>query len=145
MNDTTLPADVGHDLADEDPKREIARKPTRHEVEEAVRTLIRWAGDRPEREGLLKTPSRVARAYEEFFCGYDMDPVAELRHTFEETDGYDEMVGVVRRWWNLKGCSISEAYQLDGRTYRCEKFWPEDPGTPLKILMRAAKVLKARE
>ncbi len=92
MNDTTLPVAGGHDLADEDPKVEMGRKPTRHEVEEAVRTLIRWAGDRPEREGLVKTPARVARAYEEFFSGYDMDPVEELRHTFEETDGYDEMV-----------------------------------------------------
>jgi len=77
-------------------KRETARvarkKPSRSEAEEAVRTLIRWAGDDPQREGLLGTPGRVARAYEEFFAGYDEDPMALLQRTFEETEGYDEMV-----------------------------------------------------
>jgi len=69
-----------------------AKRPTRAEAEAAVRTLIRWAGDDPDREGLLGTPSRVARAYEEFFAGYGEDPVTILQRTFEETDGYDEMV-----------------------------------------------------
>ncbi|HRK95236.1 MAG TPA: GTP cyclohydrolase I FolE [Rhodospirillales bacterium] len=68
------------------------RRPSRAEAEEAVRTLLRWAGDDPEREGLLGTPERVARAYEEFFAGYGVDPAAILRRTFAETDGYDEMV-----------------------------------------------------
>jgi GTP cyclohydrolase I len=67
-------------------------KPTRLEAEEAVRTLIRWAGDDPTREGLLGTPDRVVRSYEEFFAGYAEDPVELLKRTFEETDGYDEMV-----------------------------------------------------
>ncbi|MDG5496877.1 MULTISPECIES: GTP cyclohydrolase I FolE [Azospirillaceae] len=67
-------------------------KPTRAEAEEAVRTLIRWAGDDPEREGLLGTPDRVVRSYDEFFAGYQVDPVDLLARTFEETDGYDEMV-----------------------------------------------------
>jgi GTP cyclohydrolase IA len=67
-------------------------RPTREEAEEAIRTLLRWAGDDPEREGLLDTPGRVARAYEEFFEGYGIDPVALLERTFEETDGYDEIV-----------------------------------------------------
>jgi GTP cyclohydrolase I len=66
--------------------------PTRAQAEEAVRTLIRWAGDDPGREGLADTPSRVVRAYEEFFAGYHEDPEDILRRTFEETDGYDEMV-----------------------------------------------------
>ncbi|MFD2232647.1 GTP cyclohydrolase I FolE [Phaeospirillum tilakii] len=69
-----------------------ASRPSRAEAEAAVRTLIRWAGDDPEREGLIDTPARVARAYEEFFAGYDQDPVEVLTRTFEETDGYDEMV-----------------------------------------------------
>jgi GTP cyclohydrolase I len=69
-----------------------ADRPTREQAEEAVRTLLRWAGDDPGREGLLDTPSRVARAYEEFFEGYAVDPVALLERTFEETDGYDEIV-----------------------------------------------------
>lgn len=67
-------------------------KPTREEAEEAVRTLLRWAGDDPDREGLAGTPDRVVRAYEEFFSGYDQDPTEILHRTFEETDGYDEMV-----------------------------------------------------
>ncbi len=68
------------------------RRPTREEAEAAVRTLLRWAGDDPTREGLQDTPSRVARAYAEFFSGYHVDPVALLERTFEETDGYDEIV-----------------------------------------------------
>jgi GTP cyclohydrolase I len=67
-------------------------RPTRGDAEDAVRTLIRWAGDDPAREGLLGTPDRVARAYEEFFAGYESDPVDILRRTFEEIAGYDEMV-----------------------------------------------------
>ena len=67
-------------------------RPSRSEAEEAVRTLLRWAGDDPTREGLVDTPGRVARAYEEFFEGYEVDPVALLERTFEETDGYDEIV-----------------------------------------------------
>jgi GTP cyclohydrolase IA len=67
-------------------------RPDRAEVEEAIRTLIRWAGDDPEREGLLGTPDRVARAYEEHFAGYSDDPLAYLQRTFEEVEGYDEMV-----------------------------------------------------
>lgn len=67
-------------------------KPTREEAEQAVQTLIRWAGDDPSREGLLDTPSRVVRAYEEHFAGYNEDPVEYLQRTFEEVNGYDEMV-----------------------------------------------------
>src|SRR3954470_17794068 len=62
------------------------------DVASAIRTLIRWAGDDPTREGLLDTPARVARAYEEFFAGYAEDPVAILERTFAETEGYDEIV-----------------------------------------------------
>ncbi len=67
-------------------------KPSRVEAEDAVRTLLRWAGDDPSREGLLDTPARVVRSYEEFFSGYGVDPEELLKRTFEETDGYDEMV-----------------------------------------------------
>lgn len=71
---------------------EAPRRPSRAEAEEAVRTLLLWAGDDPDREGLQDTPARVARAYEEFFSGYKEDPVALLARSFEETEGYDEMV-----------------------------------------------------
>jgi GTP cyclohydrolase I len=67
-------------------------RPSRGEAEEAVRVLIRWAGDDPDREGLLATPGRVVRAYEEWFAGYREDPQELLHRTFEETDGYDEVV-----------------------------------------------------
>lgn len=67
-------------------------RPTLDQAEEAVRTLIRWAGDDPEREGLIQTPARVARAYREFFAGYESDPIQILATTFSEVDGYDEMV-----------------------------------------------------
>jgi GTP cyclohydrolase IA len=67
-------------------------RPTREETEEAVRTLIRWARDDPEREGLRDTPSRVVRAYEEFFSGYLQDPREILARTFTEVEGYDEMI-----------------------------------------------------
>jgi GTP cyclohydrolase I len=66
--------------------------PSRADAEEAIRTLIRWIGDDPSREGLLDTPARVARSYEEMFAGYSEDPVEYLRGTFEEIEGYDEMV-----------------------------------------------------
>ena len=68
------------------------RRPSQAEAEAAVRTLIEWAGDDPDREGLTGTPERVVRAYEEFFAGYNDDPVALLATTFEETAAYDEMI-----------------------------------------------------
>ena len=67
-------------------------KPTREKAEAAVRTLIEWAGDDPDREGLVGTPGRVVRAYEEFFAGYGEDPVEILQTMFEEAAGYDEIV-----------------------------------------------------
>jgi GTP cyclohydrolase I len=67
-------------------------RPSRAEAEQAVNTLIRWAGDDPEREGLIGTPARVVRAFTEWFAGYDQDPDELLERTFEETAGYDEMV-----------------------------------------------------
>ena len=74
------------------PSAPAPRGPSQAEAEAAVRTLIRWAGDDPSREGLLETPGRVVRAYKEFFQGYGVDPVQVLKRTFEETDGYDEMI-----------------------------------------------------
>ncbi|MDP3854248.1 GTP cyclohydrolase I FolE [Phenylobacterium sp.] len=67
-------------------------RPTQSEAEAAVRTLIQWAGDDPDREGLLETPARVARAYRELFSGYESDPTEYLARTFEEVGGYDELV-----------------------------------------------------
>jgi GTP cyclohydrolase I len=69
-------------------------KPSRSEAEDAVRVLLRWAGDDPRREGLKGTPGRVARAYEEWFAGYEQDPGQYLSRTFEEVAGYDEIVAL---------------------------------------------------
>ena len=68
------------------------RKPSRKQAEEAVRTLLLWAGEDTRREGLLDTPKRVAEAYKDWFSGYKDDPVGYLRRTFEEVEGYDEMI-----------------------------------------------------
>jgi GTP cyclohydrolase IA len=70
----------------------FAVRPSRSEAEAAVRTLLLWAGDNPDREGLLDTPKRVVKSYEEFFAGYEEDPVEMLQRTFEEVEGYDDIV-----------------------------------------------------
>jgi GTP cyclohydrolase IA len=72
--------------------RSMTNRPSREEAEAAIRVMLRWAGDDPQREGLRDTPARVARAYEDWFSGYSDDPVGFLQRTFEEVDGYDEMV-----------------------------------------------------
>lgn len=69
-------------------------RPSRADAEAAVRTLLAWAGENPDREGLLETPRRVVRSFEELYAGYEMDPEAILAKTFHEVDGYDEMVTV---------------------------------------------------
>jgi GTP cyclohydrolase I len=71
---------------------ETTGRPTREQAEAAVRVLLRWAGDDPKREGLIETPARVVRTYEEFFSGYAQDPREILARTFSEVDGYDEMI-----------------------------------------------------
>jgi GTP cyclohydrolase I len=73
-------------------KSRKAAPPTREQAEDAVRTLLRWAGDDPTREGLVDTPKRVVEAYGEWFAGYKDDPAEYLRRTFEEVEGYDEMI-----------------------------------------------------
>ena len=69
-----------------------AQRPDRAEVESAVRTIIRWTGEDPDRDGLIETPARVTRSFQEFFSGYGQDPVEILEKTFEEIEGYDEMI-----------------------------------------------------
>ncbi len=90
---TPIPVSTDHPRPERPRERAVAdAAPTKAEAEAAVRTLIRWAGDDPDREGLSGTPDRVARAYREFFAGYASDPVEILARTFEEIEGYDEMV-----------------------------------------------------
>jgi len=90
VNISSPPAEVTLDDAGANPAAPV--RPTREEAEAAVRTLLLWACDDPTREGLKGTPDRVVRSYEEFFAGYHIDPVALLERTFEETEGYDEIV-----------------------------------------------------
>ena len=73
-------------------KKTAVRRPSRKQAEAAVETLLRWAGEDPEREGLIDTPKRVAAAYEDWFRGYKEDPVRFLKRTFEEVEGYDEVI-----------------------------------------------------
>lgn len=73
-------------------EREAAKVPVPQEVQDAVRTLLEWTGDDPDREGLLDTPKRVARAWKEYCQGYGEDPAVHLARTFEEVGGYDELV-----------------------------------------------------
>ena len=82
----------GNPLAKKTSKSRKPRKPSRGQAEEAIHTLLLWAGEDPRREGLIDTPSRVAKAYEDWFSGYKQDPVRYLRRTFEEVEGYDEMI-----------------------------------------------------
>lgn len=79
-------------MATKTSKNRKPRKPTRKQAEAAVHTLLLWAGEDPGREGLRDTPRRVASAYEDWFSGYKDDPVRYLRRTFEEVEGYDEMI-----------------------------------------------------
>lgn len=85
-------AEVASQTPADDTTKPSADRPSREEAEDAVRTLIRWAGDNPGREGLLGTPQRVTKSYLEYFAGYDIDPMDLLQRTFEEVEGYDEMV-----------------------------------------------------
>ncbi len=76
------------------------KKPSKQEAEKAVRTLILWAGDNPDREGLKATPERVVKSYEEFFAGYKHNPENILKRTFEEIEGYDDMIVLKRIKFN---------------------------------------------
>ena len=84
----STPAQARPDYMD----RPVTDRPSQEEVEAAVRTLLRWTGDNPDREGLVDTPRRVANAYREMFSGYDQCPADELGRTFEEVEGYDDIV-----------------------------------------------------
>jgi len=87
-----MSAPHNHRITQSDMPAESADRPTREEAEAAVRVLLRWAGDDPRREGLLDTPARVVRSYEEFFAGYAENPHDILARTFSEVQGYDEMI-----------------------------------------------------
>jgi len=93
-------------------RRPEADLPDEDEVRAAVRTLIRWTGDNPDREGLVDTPDRVARSYREMFAGYDVDPREYLERTFEEVGGYDELIVLKDMEGYLRGREQNEVASL---------------------------------
>jgi GTP cyclohydrolase I len=115
-------------------------RPSREEAEAAVRTLIAWAGDDPSREGLLETPARVTRAYEDFYAGYNDDPEAYLERTFSEVASYDDMV-LVR---NIPFASHCEHHMVPfmGRAHLA--YFPTDSVVGLSKLGRVVDVFAKR-
>lgn len=109
--------------------------PSQEEVEAAVRTMIRWAGDDPNREGLLDTPARVARSYRELFSGYDQDPRAYLERVFEEVAGYDELV-VLR---NIRMTSFCEHHMLPVLGYAHVGYLPDKRVVGISKLARVVR------
>src|SRR5262245_20344401 len=83
-----------HALARVKRPQTISNRPRQDEVEAAFRTIIQWTGDNPDRNGLIETPARMVRAFQEFFVGYSQNPTEILQKTFEEIEGYDEMIAL---------------------------------------------------
>lgn len=117
-----------------------AERPSRAEAEKAVQTLIRWAGDDPAREGLIDTPARVVRAYEEFFAGYAKDPVDDLSRTFEDIQGFDDMV-IVK---NIDFTSHCEHHMVPiiGRAHVA--YWPDEKVVGISKLARVVDICAKR-
>ena len=115
-------------------------RPSREEAEEAVRTLLRWAGDNPEREGLLETPSRVVKAYSEFFNGYTENPAIVLDRIFEEVAGYDDMV-LVR---DIHFSSHCEHHMVPFIGYAHIAYYPSEGVVGLSKLARLVDVYARR-
>ena len=112
----------------------IKNKPTKEEAKEAVKTLIKWAGDDPTREGLLETPNRVTRSYQDFFSGYDEDPREILSKKFREVEGYDEMIVLVDSVFTTNAPDNTEKCRFissgDSGVYKClEKLFELKFGT----------------
>jgi GTP cyclohydrolase I len=127
-------------LADDQSSESSPGQPSRAEAEQAVRTLIRWAGDDPGREGLLDTPARVVRAYEQWFAGYGEDAGEHLARTFEEISGYDEMV-VLRDIRFVSHCEHHMA-PIVGRAY--VGYLPHAKVVGISKLARLVQVLARR-
>lgn len=124
--------------ADEEPVYSL--RPSRAEAEAAVRTLIRWAGDDPAREGLLDTPKRVVKAYEEWFSGYDLDPETVLARTFGEVEGYDDIV-LVR---NIRLESVCEHHMAPIIGVAHVAYLPSERVVGLSKLARLVEVFSKR-
>jgi GTP cyclohydrolase I len=117
-----------------------AKKPTREEAMEAVRTLLAWAGDDPRREGLIDTPRRVTDAYEEWFAGYGKNPVDELSRTFEEVSGYDDMVLLKR----INVESHCEHHMAPFLGTACVAYMPTDRVVGISKIARVVEIFAKR-
>ncbi len=117
-----------------------AQKPSREEAMKAVETLIRWAGDNPQREGLLETPKRVVDAYEEFFSGYEKSAENELRKTFEDIQGFDDMV-IVR---DIHFTSHCEHHMVPIIGHAHVAYWPTEKVVGISKLARIVDVYAKR-
>jgi len=115
-------------------------KPTREEAEKAVRTLLLWAGDNPDRDGLLETPARYIRAFEEFFSGYKKDPAKELSKTFKDIEGYDEMVLVK----NIEFVSHCEHHIAPIIGIAHVAYWPDKKVVGISKLARIVDIFSKR-
>lgn len=122
-----------------DLKRQIER-PSREEAMKAVETMLRWAGEDPSREGLLETPKRVVKAYEEFFSGYTKDPAAELSKTFEDIEGFDDMV-VVKGIDFVSHCE-HHLVPILGRAHVA--YWPNEQVVGISKLARIVDIFGRR-
>ncbi len=117
-----------------------AQRPTREEAEEAVRVLLAWAGDDPAREGLLDTPKRVVKAYEEWFKGYSEDPVAYLSRTFDDVQGYDDMVMLK----NIDVESHCEHHMAPFIGHACVAYMPTSAVVGISKLARVVEIFSKR-
>ena len=115
-------------------------RPSREEAEAAVEVLLRWAGDDPSRPGLIETPARYVRAFEEFFAGYDMDPAAELSKTFEDIEEYDDIVLVK----NIDFVSHCEHHivPISGKAHVA--YWPNKKVVGISKLARIVDIYAKR-
>ena len=117
-----------------------SQKPTRAEAEEAVRTLLLWAGDNPDRDGLIETPARYVRAFEEFFSGYTKDPKKELAKTFKDIEGYDDMVLVK----NIEFVSHCEHHIAPIIGIAHVAYWPDKKVVGISKLARIVDIFSKR-
>lgn len=115
-------------------------KPSREEAEAAVKVLLRWAGEDPAREGLLETPKRVVKAYEEFFKGYTQDASAELQKTFEDIEGFDDMV-IVKEIEFSSHCEHHLA-PIIGKAHVA--YWPDEKVVGISKLARIVDIYAKR-
>lgn len=115
-------------------------KPTREEAEDAVRTLLCYIGEDPKREGLIETPARVVRAYDEFFEGYDQDPTKELGKTFEDIEGYDDIVLVK----DIEFTSHCEHHMVPINGVAHVAYWPDKAVVGISKLARIVDIFSKR-